>query len=153
MATFNKWIGIGRVTADPESRAAGAFQIMQVRFAVSERSKKKPDGTWENDPNPLYMDMEVWKRDKKGLYEVIEEFVRKGDELHVEGKLKMESWDDKNSPGTKRYKVKLALEEMQMLGGKKGDGEQPAPKTSQQSGGYKPQPAPNSDVDDSNIPF
>jgi len=149
MATANKWTGIGRVTAEPESRAAGQFQIMQVRFCVNERSKKDAAGNWINDPNPLWIDLEVWKRDKKGLYEVIEEYVKKGDELYVEGKLKMESWEDKNGGG-KRSKVKLELQEMQMLGGKKdfgGGDSAPAPRSA-------PRPAPVVEpVEEGDIPF
>jgi single-strand DNA-binding protein len=168
MAFLNKVMLIGRLTDNPEPPRVlpnSGSTVVKFRFAVG-RSKKNPQtGQWENDPNPLYIDCEAWgKPDYQGLVNLISQYCTKGKEVLIEGRLQLDSWDDKTS-GQKRSKHKIVVENVQLLGGKDaGDegqerpqgGYQQRPAGGGQQGGYRPAPAflPTDDGEGySDIPF
>lgn len=141
MATLNKVMLIGRAASDPSEPKVlqSGTKVVDFRLAVG-RSKKNADGQWENDPNPLYIDATAFsfadaKRDLAGI---IASYVKKGDQVYVEGELRYEEWEDKNGGG-KRSKHKLVLQNIEFLASKgrpdEGGGE-PAPKAA------KPQAEP-----------
>src|SRR5215212_8150468 len=123
MATLNKVMLMGRLTAEPEAGALpNGTRVVKFRFAVG-RSKKNPQtGQWENDPNPLYIDCEAFSRSdsKFDLVGLISQYVKKGDPLYIEGRLQLDQWEDKNGGG-KRSKHKIVVENVEFLGGR-GDG-------------------------------
>jgi len=138
MASFNKVILVGNVTRDPELRQAGSTQVLDLGLAVNER--RKQGNEWVDETT--FVDVTLWGR----TAEVAAEYLTKGAPVLIEGRLKLDQWEQ---DGQKRSKLKVIGDRMQMLGGKPGgSGAQPAPKRAapQQS------PAPNTEVD-SDIPF
>lgn len=122
MATLNKVMLIGRLTDNPEpprSLPNSGSTVVKFRFAVG-RSKKNPQtGLWENDPNPLYIDCEVFSRpdSKRNLADLITKYAKKGDPLYIEGRLQFDQWEDKNGGG-KRSKHKIVVDSVELLGGR-----------------------------------
>lgn len=120
MANFNKVILVGRATRDAEVRAFNnGGKAAKVGFVVNNR-KKDQSGAWQDDP--CFIDVEAFNRGDYGkLADQIEERVRKGVALLVEGKLVMESWQDK-ATGDKRTKIKVVAEAVQFLDRRESDG-------------------------------
>jgi single-strand DNA-binding protein len=93
----------------------------------------------------------LWAR----LAEIAGEYLRKGRPIFIEGRLQMDSWDDKQT-GQKRTKLRVVGESMQLLGGRPGGA---AGETAEEdrSAGSKttapPKPAKSADPDDDEIPF
>jgi single-strand DNA-binding protein len=124
MATLNKIQLMGRLTNDPENAALpSGTRVVKFRFAVG-RSRKNPQtGQWENDPNPLYIDCEAYTRQdqRRDLVNLIQQYCRKGDPLYLEGRLQLDQWDDK-ATGQKRSKHKIVVDNIEFLGGNRGEG-------------------------------
>ncbi len=124
MATLNKVMLIGRLTADPEAPRVlpnSGSTVVKFSLAVG-RSRKNPQtGQWDPDPNPLYIDCEVFSRPdaKRNLCDVISRYVKRGDPLYVEGRLQLDKWEDKNGGG-KRSKHKIVVDSVELLGGRSG---------------------------------
>jgi single-strand DNA-binding protein len=115
MADLNKVFLMGRLTFDPElRRTPGGSAVTDLRLATS-RSWAGRDG--ERKEETLYIDVTVWERQA----ETCCQYLRKGSGVHVEGYLKMETWDDKNT-GEKRSKVKVQAERVQFLDSRRSDG-------------------------------
>ena len=118
---------------------------MKFRFAVG-RSRKNPQtGQWENDPNPLYIDCEVFSRpdSKRNLADLIAQYAKKGDPLYIEGRLQLDQWEDKNGGG-KRSKHKIVVENIEFLGGReRSDGGGGTERRVRAAGAVRqPRPAP-----------
>jgi single-strand DNA-binding protein len=114
MANLNKVILIGRLTRDPESRTfANGGKVTKIGFAVTNRKKNGQTGQWEDDP--MFIDCEVFNRGETGtLATLVEERCRKGSQICIEGRLHLDSWDDKTT-GQKRTKHKIVVESVQLL--------------------------------------
>ncbi len=148
----------GRVISDPEGPKVleSGSSVIKFRMAVG-RSKKNPQtGAWENDPNTLFIDVEAWHspQQKRNMVDVIAKYVKKGDQIIVEGELRIDEWDDRNGGG-KRSKHKVSVTDVQLIGGKSdtqdgGEQEQPRQQAPQQQ--RRPQPT-TAQSDDSEIPF
>ena len=145
MATLNKVMLIGRLTDNPEPPRTlpnSGSTVVRFRFAVG-RSRKNPQtGQWENDPNPLYIDCEAFSRaDNPRLTEIISQYCRKGSQIYVEGRLQLDTWEDKQNPGQKRSKHKIVVDNVQFLdsrqdgGGGASYGDESAPPRSNFGGG------------------
>jgi single-strand DNA-binding protein len=108
MADLNKVFLIGRLTQDPELRytPAGA-PVTDLRLATS-RSFQPDEG--ERREETLYIDVTVWNRQAENCCQ----YLTKGRAVHVEGYLKVDSWEDKNT-GEKRNKIKVVAERVQFL--------------------------------------
>jgi single-strand DNA-binding protein len=121
MAHLNRTFLMGRLTDDPEPPRTlpnSGSTVVKFRMAVGKSKKNALTGQWENDPNPLYIDCEAFsKPEYPGLTNAIAQYCQKGKEIFVEGRLQLDSWDDK-ATGTKRSKIKLIVEQVQFLGGK-----------------------------------
>jgi single-strand DNA-binding protein len=170
MANLNKVILIGRLTRDPEVRTfASGGKVAKIGFAVTNRKKNTQTGQWEDEP--MFIDCEVFNRGEFGtLANLVEERCRKGSQICIEGRLHLDSWDDKTT-GQKRQKHKIVVESVQLLdprqdGGMGGSGMggsgmgSGAPRSSsapRSGGGFGGQDfgdePPASDGQDSNIPF
>ena len=125
MAMLNKTMLIGRLTKDPDEVRVlpnTGDQVIKFRLAVG-RSKKNASGQWENDPNPLYIDCEVFSRPdaKRNLVEVVQKYCKRGDQIYIEGRLKLDEWTDK-ATNTQRSKHKIVVESIEFLGGSSGAG-------------------------------
>jgi single-strand DNA-binding protein len=125
MATLNKVMLIGRLTDNPEPPRTlpnTGNRVVKFRFAVG-RSRKNPQtGQWENDPNPLYIDCEAFTRDNyTRLVDLITNYLKKGSQIYLEGQLRYDVWDDKQS-GQKRSKHKIVVEDIQFLDSRAAEG-------------------------------
>ena len=114
MASVNKVILVGNCGRDPEIRYLPSGQaVANVSVATSSRRKDRTSGEMIEDTQ--------WHRvtfyDR--LAEIAGEYVKKGRPVYVEGRLKLETWDDKQT-GQKRSKMRVVCEVMQMLGGRDG---------------------------------
>src|SRR5229473_3550109 len=109
MASFNKVILLGNLTRDPEVRytpkgsAVCDLGIAVNRVYTTDSGEKREEVT--------YVDVVLWAR----LAEIAGEYLKKGRPVFIEGRLQMDTWDDKQS-GQKRTKLRVVGETMQLLG-------------------------------------
>jgi single-strand DNA-binding protein len=152
MASFNKVILLGNLTRDPEVRyTPKGTAVTDLGLAVN-RTYTADNG--EKREEVTFVDVTFWGR----TAEVAGEYLKKGRPVFVEGRLQLDSWDDKQS-GQKRTKLKVIGENMQMLGAPRGAGgggggdeeSSNAPRSSSRS--TPPPKAAPSAPDDDEIPF
>ena len=128
MANLNKVMLIGRLTRDPEPIGTTGAKF---GFAVNNRKLNQANNTWEEVP--VFIDMEIWNRGENRQAERVLATLKKGQQVYIEGHLKLDTWDDKNSPGTKRSKLAVVIDQFQYLerredgGGEGGNFSRPAP--------------------------
>ena len=115
MASFNKVILLGNLTRDPEVRyTPKGTAVTDLGLAVN-RTYTADNG--EKREEVTFVDVTFWGR----TAEVAGEYLKKGRPVFIEGRLQLDSWDDKQS-GQKRTKLKVIGENMQMLGSPRGAG-------------------------------
>jgi len=108
MANLNKVLLIGRLTADPEVRyTASGLNIASLRLAVN-NYRKGPDGNRVEET--CFIDATAFG--KTG--ELAQQYLKKGRQVFVEGHLRFEQWDDKNT-GQKRSKHTVTVDSLQFL--------------------------------------
>ena len=116
MAQLNKVFLIGNLTRDPELRhTPSGTAVTDLGLAVN-RSVPGKDGGERRD-EVTFIDVTVWDRQAENCVQ----YLKKGRPIHVEGFLKMDSWDDKTT-GKKQYKLRVQAESVQFLGGREGAG-------------------------------
>ena len=153
MANVNKVILIGNVTRDPEVKfTSKGSAVTDIALAIN-RNYTLDNG--EKREETTYVDVELWGR----LAEIAGEYAKKGRPVYVEGRLRMDSWDDK-ATGQKRSRMKVVGENLQLLGARTGgapqgsheheSGGEPAPRRSAPPS--RPVTPPSSEPDD-DIPF
>ena len=108
MADLNKIFLMGRLTFDPElRRTPSGTAVVELRMATS-RSWMGKDG--DRKEETLFIDVTVWDRQA----ETCAQYLKKGSSIHVDGYLKMDTWDDKTT-GEKRSKIKVQADRVQFL--------------------------------------
>ncbi|HEY4282910.1 MAG TPA: single-stranded DNA-binding protein [Chthoniobacterales bacterium] len=113
MASFNKVILLGNLTRDPEIRyTPKGSAVCDLGLAVN-RQYTLENG--ERREEVTYVDVVLWAR----LAEIAAEYLKKGRPVFIEGRLQLDTWDDKQS-GQKRSKMRVIGENMQMLGSRPG---------------------------------
>lgn len=115
MPNLNKVMLMGNLTRDPEIKYTPKGTAIAVFGLATNRSYTLENG--EKREEVTFVDCEAYAR----LAEVIGEYCKKGKPLFVEGRLKLDTWDDKTS-GQKRSKMKVIVEVMQLLGSRDGGG-------------------------------
>ncbi len=117
MASFNKVIIAGNLSRDVEVRHVGnGTAVADCSLAInSQRKDKKSD---EKKEEVTFVDCTLWGK----LAELAGEYLKKGSPVLFEGRLHLESWEDKTS-GQKRSKLKVIVETMQFLGQAPGKGD------------------------------
>ena len=114
MASFNKVILAGNLTRDPELRyTPKGSAVAKIGLAVN-RTWKTESG--ESKEEVTFIDIEAWGRQA----EVIAQYMRKGRPLLIEGRLKLDTWEDKNTH-QKQSKLKVVLETFSFIDSKGGD--------------------------------
>lgn len=108
MPSFNKVILAGHLTRDPEVRAAGSTTVCNTGVAVNEVYKKK-DGSKVEDVS--FFDITAFG----ATAETMGKHLKKGRAVLIDGRLKQEKWDDKES-GQKRSKVVVLVDRLVFLG-------------------------------------
>src|SRR3954454_18583323 len=115
MASFNKVILLGNLTRDPEIRyTPKGSAVCDLGIAVN-RQYTLENG--ERREEVTYVDVVLWAR----LAEIAAEYLKKGRPVFIEGRLQLDTWDDKQS-GQKRSKLRVIGENMQMLGSRGAGG-------------------------------
>jgi len=116
MADFNKVILVGRLTRDPELRYVNSgTAVCDISLALG-RKWKGTDGQMKDETS--FVDVVVWG--KQG--ENVNQYMKKGSQLLVEGRLNQERWEDK-ATGQKRSKVNVVADRTQFLDSKPKDGQ------------------------------
>lgn len=138
MASFNKVILLGNLTRDIELRhTPSGMAVADIGLAVNRTWFDKNAN--EKKEEVTFVDVTFFGRQA----EVAGEYLAKGRELLIEGRLQMDSWEDKQT-GAKRYKLKVMGESMTMIGGKGGQ------QRKQESSYAAPDTTP---VDEDEVPF
>jgi single-strand DNA-binding protein len=115
MPALNKVLLMGNLTRDPELRVTPkGTPICQFSLAINRQFKMDSGETREE---VIYVDVEAWG--KQG--ETIAKYCTKGRPLYVEGRLRLDQWEDKNTK-EKRSRMKVVLEQFQFLGDSRGGG-------------------------------
>jgi single-strand DNA-binding protein len=134
MASFNRVVLVGNLTRDPELRytpkgtAIAKIGIAVNRVWTTEAGEKKEEVT--------FVDVDVFGR----TAENVGQYMRKGRPILIEGRLKLDQWDDKQS-GQKRQKLGVVAETVQFLGSKDDGGGLPAAPASRSRPAAPPAPA------------
>jgi len=135
MASFNKVILMGNLTRDPELRytpkgtAIAKIGLAVNRVWTNEAGEKKEEVT--------FVDVDVFGR----TAENVGQYMRKGRPIMIEGRLKLDQWDDK-ATGAKRSKLGVIAETVQFLGSAPGAGEGGAPSAPAAPRAQRPAAAP-----------
>ncbi len=107
---LNKATIIGRLTADPESRTTPTGQTV-VSFSVATNLVWK-DSNGEKKEKTEFHNIVAWRK----LAEIITQYLKKGSQIYLEGRLQTRSWEDQN--GVKKYRTEIIADNMIMLGSK-----------------------------------
>jgi single-strand DNA-binding protein len=158
MGSVNKVILVGNLGKDAELKVTGSgFPIARFSMATTDRRKDSKSGEWQERTE--------WHRvvllGKQA--ESLQDYLKKGKQVYVEGRLETRSWDDKE--GQKRYTTEIIADRIQLLGGAGGRGgsrseddydyggassASSSTSSSSSSGGFDPMAGGDSDDD---IPF
>jgi len=116
MANLNKVLLMGNLTRDPEVRyTPKGTAIANIGMAINRRWTNEAG---EQKEEVTFVDVEVWGRQA----ETANQYLKKGSPLFVEGRLRFDQWDDKES-GQKRSKLKIVCEHFQFIGAPRQSGE------------------------------
>lgn len=121
MASVNKVILVGNLGADPETKyLPSGDAVTNIRVATTDRWKDKASGEMKEATE--------WHRIAffGRLAEIAGEYLKKGSQVYVEGRIRTRKWQDKE--GQDRYSTEIVADSMQMLGSRAGSGE-PRPET------------------------
>jgi single-strand DNA-binding protein len=137
----NKVILVGNLGADPETRSMpSGMTVTNIRIATSESWKDKASGAQQERTE--WHSVALFGR----LGEIAAEYLRKGSQVFVEGKLRTRKWQDKQ--GNDRFTTEIIADNMQMLGGRAGGGSERA----SSGGNFGASAPPRDDYDQSPAP-
>jgi len=153
----NKVILVGNLGKDPDMKyTASGAAIANITVATTE--------SWNDKQTNEKVEKTEWHRVVffRRLAEIVGEYLRKGSQVYIEGKLQTRKWQDQN--GQDRYTTEIVASEMQMLGGRAGDGGGGGGGRPQGGGGggfrsnapaqnAPAQSGPDNSFDDDDIPF
>ena len=134
--TLNKVILIGRLGADPELKYTPSGRANTTINVATNRYWKDQDGTPKEKTE--WHRVVAWSK----MAEIVGEYLKKGSNVYIEGRLQTRSWDDDN--GMKRYITEIIMEDMEMLGGTGGG---------QHSSGGGGSEMPNMPNEEDDLPF
>ncbi len=163
--SVNKVILIGNLGKDPEMKyTPGGMPVARMTLATNERFKDK-EGNWQDRTE--WHNLVAFQR----TAEIAGEYLKKGRTVYIEGSLRTNSWDDKES-GQKKYRTEIIVNDLVLLGGGREGGEsggggggysRSSGKSSGSGGGgfdqrvAENEPAPSSssgpEITDEDIPF
>jgi single-strand DNA-binding protein len=151
MANLNRVLLIGNLTRDPEVRyTPKGTAVADVGIAIN-RIYSGEDG--EKKEEATFVDVTFWGRQA----EIVQEYLKKGRQVFIEGRLQLDTWDDKQT-GQKRSRLRVVAENMQMLGSR-GDSESGSSTAGTQRRTAPPPPQrptpkdPDLDAEPDDIPF
>jgi single-strand DNA-binding protein len=151
--SVNKVILVGHLGKDPEVKyTPSGTPVAKFSLATNERYKDK-EGNWQDRTE--WHNIVAWQR----TAEIVGEYCKKGSQVYLEGRLRTDSWDDKQT-GQKKYRTEIVVNDLVLLGGRsEGEGgsagrsraaAEPAPAAAEQ-------PSPDyesaTQITDEDIPF
>jgi single-strand DNA-binding protein len=153
MANLNRVLLIGNLTRDPEIRyTPKGTAVADVGLAIN-RVLNTEEG--ERREEVTYVDVVLWAR----LAEIADQYLKKGRPVFIEGRLQLDSWDDKQT-GQKRSRLRVVAENMQLLGSRsesEAGASTTAPRRSPGPAAPAPRPQqpkdPDLDAEPDDIPF
>lgn len=146
MAGINKVIIVGFLGNDPEVRTMPAGDlVVNISVATSE--------SWTDKNSGEKKEVTEWHRIViyRKLAEIAAQYLRKGSQVYIEGRLKTRKWQDNN--GQDRYSTEIQCDNLQMLGDRNQDAAQNQPPKQQKAQSKSQQSEPPVDAFDDNIPF
>src|ERR1700735_5287273 len=153
MANLNRVLLIGNLTRDPELRyTPKGTAVTEIGLAVN-RIFSGEDG--EKKEETTFVDVTLWARQA----EIAGQYLKKGRPVFIEGRLQLDSWDDKQT-GQKRSKLRVVAENIQLLGSRQeGEGSGTSSPPPRRAPGPSAPPArteprdPDLDAEPDDIPF
>jgi len=153
MANLNRVLLIGNLTRDPELRyTPKGTPVTEIALAVN-RIYSGEDG--EKKEETTFVDVTLWARQA----EIAGQYLKKGRPVFIEGRLQLDSWDDKQT-GQKRSRLRVVAENLQLLGSRQeNEGSSSASSAPRRSSGPatpppRPEPRdPDLDAEPDDIPF
>ena len=159
MANLNRVLLIGNLTRDPDvQHTPKGTAVAKIGLAIN-RSYTNDAG--EKMEEVTFADVELWGR----TAEIAGQYLKKGSQCFIEGRLRLDQWDDKTT-GQKRSRMVVVGETLQLLGGRDNARDnqtpqpppprQPAqqrPSQPRQAPPQKPAPDPDLDAESDDIPF
>tara|TARA_B110000977_G_C10808973_1_gene389499 strand:- start:33 stop:476 length:444 start_codon:yes stop_codon:yes gene_type:complete len=112
-ASLNKVILMGNLGKDPETRTLESGAVMS-RFSIATTETYKDRKSGERTSHTEWHNITLWR----GLAEVADKYLHKGDKVLIEGRIRTRSWEDKES-GQTRYSTEILADKMQMMGSNK----------------------------------
>ena len=117
MSSYNRVIIMGNLTRDPEVKYTTSNKaVAQLGLAINETWK---DGSGQKQESTTFVDVEVWG----SAAEFAGKYLTKGRPVLIEGRLKLDTWEDKQGGG-KRSKLKVIADKLTGLGGRDEGGSQ-----------------------------
>jgi len=128
----NKVILVGNLGKDPEVQTFDTYKKAAFSLATTEHSRDKEGNEVQHTE---WHNIVMWR----GLAEIAEQFLRKGSQVYIEGKIRTRSFDAKD--GTKKYITEIQADNLVLLGGRKeGNGETYSQPSVSGSNGHPAQP-------------
>lgn len=123
MSNYNRVVLMGRLTRDVELRhTQGGTAVAGFGMAINRK--------WSQNGEPkesvCYVDLKAWSK----TAELLAQYLKKGDPIHVEGRLEFESWE---KDGEKRSKLFVTIDSFQFIGGKRDEADAPAAKSARKT--------------------
>ena len=116
---LNRATILGRLTRDPESRTTGSG-VTVTNFSVATSTVWTDAATKEKKELTEFHNVVAWRK----LGEIIAQYMRKGSQIYVEGRIQTRSYEAQD--GSKKYRTEIIADNIIMLGGKSGSGSAPA---------------------------
>jgi single-strand DNA-binding protein len=151
MANLNRVLLIGNLTRDPEVRyTPKGTAVAEIGLAIN-RTYSGEDG--EKKEETTFVDVTLWARQA----ETAGQYLKKGRQVFIEGRLQLDTWDDKQT-GQKRSRLRVVCENFQFLGsrpeGENSSSSTPARRPSAAAPSPRPEPRdPDLDAEPDDIPF
>lgn len=147
--SVNRVTLLGHLGKDPELKYTTSGQaVTRLRMATSDRWKDK-NGEWQDRTE--WHDVVLWAK----MAETANQYLNKGSQVFIEGRLQTRSWDDKE--GRKHYATEIVAQDMVLLGGRGGGERSSEPRRAAApaaGGGYESEPSRGGpEITDDDIPF
>lgn len=148
MASYNRVTLVGNLTRDPEVKHIGSAGTTVAEFGMAMNSSWTDKATGTKREEVTFVDVTLWAR----TAEVAAEYLSKGSQVLIEGRLKFDSWKDKQT-GANRSKLGVVGERMVMLGTRGARGEQSQDPDAPMTGDTVSSPVTDLSDLDGGVPF